>query len=170
MNSRWGNIIEMENEASDEIMMFPEVNGENLLNENVSIPAQLGGKLNIVIVAFQQWHQSLVDSWVPYLLSMKERFPEIEFYELPTIRKMNFLYRSFINSGMRAGIPSEQTRRRTITLYIDKMPFKRDLQIPNEDNIHIFLIDKEGQIFWRSKGPFNEEKGQSLLETSQSLI
>jgi hypothetical protein len=101
---------------------------------------------------------------------MIKRFPEIEFYELPTIRKMNFLYRSFINSGMRAGIPSEQTRRRTITLYIDKTPFKRDLLIPTEDNIHIFLIDKEGKIFWRGEGPFTEEKGQSLLETSQSLL
>ena len=154
----------------DDIIHFPEVSGENLLKQKIVIPSQLRGKLNIVIVAFQQWHQNIVDTWVPFLQSMIEWFPEIEFYELPTIRKMNVLYRSFINSGMRAGIPSKETRGRTITLYIDKTKFKEDLQIPNERDIHIYLIDRRGQIYWKSQGSFDDEKGESLLRTSHSLM
>lgn len=148
---------------------FPEVNGENLLKQKVVIPTQLHRKFNVVIVAFQQWHQSLVNSWVPFLEKMLQKFSEMEFYELPTIQNMNFLYRMIINNGMRAGIPSKETRRRTITLYIDKTPFKKKLKIPNEKDIQIFLVDREGQIYWREQGPFDEEKGKSLITTLQSI-
>lgn len=162
--------MNFKNQRTDFLITFPEVTGESLLKQEIVIPKQLRGKLNVVIIAFQQWHQNLVDTWVPFLLNLTKEFPEIEFYELPTIRKMNFLYRSFINGGMRAGIPSKETRGRTITLYIDKAPFKKELQIPDESDIHIYLIDREGQIYWRSQGSFNNEKGDSLLRTVQSLI
>jgi hypothetical protein len=161
--------MKIKNQRLDEKMIFPEVSGENLLKQKVVIPTQLRGKFNVMIVAFQQWHQSLVNSWVPFLESMFQKYPDIEFYELPTIQNMNFVYRMIINNGMRAGIPSKETRRRTITLYIDKTPFKRKLQIPNEKDIHIFFIDRNGETYWKAQGQYDEEKGQSLLETIRSL-
>jgi hypothetical protein len=146
--------------------IFPQLIAENLNREKIEITAQLRGRLNVLIVAFQQWHQNLVDTWVPLLVELTEKNPELDFYELPTIRKMNFIYRGFLDGGMRAGIRSKETRGRTITLYIDKTPFKQALAIDNEDNIHIFLVDKHGEIFWRSEGAFEQEKANSL----QSII
>ncbi|MGD2072291.1 MAG: hypothetical protein PVG65_02240 [Candidatus Thorarchaeota archaeon] len=159
--------MRMKNQASDENGMFPKVSGKNLLKEKIVIPTQLRGKLNIVIVAFQQWHQKLVDSWIPFLENISHEYHNFEFYELPTIQNMNFLYRMIINNGMRFGIQSKETRGRTITLYIDKPPFKCKLGISNEKDIHIFLIDREGHIYWKSQGPFDDKKGKSLLSTYQ---
>jgi hypothetical protein len=161
--------MEIENHRLDEMMIFPTVSGENLLKQKIVVPTQLRGPFNVVIVAFQQWHQRLVNSWVPFLEKMLQNYPDLEFYELPTIQNMNFLYRMIINNGMRAGIPSKETRGRTVTLYIDKTPFKRKLNIPDENDIHIFLIDRDGQIYWRGQGLYDEEKGQFLLSTYQSV-
>ncbi len=142
--------------------MFPQMNAENLNRETMKLPSQLRGELNLVMVAFQQWQQSVIDSWVPFLESLAEMYNDFDYYELPTIRKMNALYRRFIDGGMRAGISSRDTRARTITLYIDKDSFKEALDIVTEETIYLYLLDKEGKILWESEGKLTEEKAASL--------
>ncbi len=149
--------------------MFPSVTGSNLNKEQKIVPQDLDGELNVVIVAYQQWHQRLVNSWVPFLQELDARYPEFEYYELPTIRRMNTIYRRFIDGGMRAGIPSTETRCRTITLYIDKKAFNDALGITSEENIHIFLIRRGGEILWRGEGPITEELATSLEEALSSI-
>jgi hypothetical protein len=149
---------------------FPQVSGEDLLGSEIQIPDQLREQYNILIVAFQRWHQQLVNSWVPFLERIVDDYPNTEYYELPTIREMNRLYRYFINSGMRAGIPSEDTRGRTITLYIDKEAFNRAVGISNEENIHVYLVKRDGQILWAEEGAFAEDKGKSLETTLMSVV
>jgi hypothetical protein len=143
-------------------MKFPQIIAENLNKEEVDVPDGLQGNPKLLIVPFQRWHQGVVDSWVPFLESVIKDYPNFDFYELPTIRRMNFVYRRFLDGGMRAGIPSKETRRRTITLYIDKEPFKEALEIPNEESIHLFLVDSERNIVWRSEGGVTEDKAQAL--------
>ncbi len=46
-------------------MQFPTVSGQDLLRRKVTLPSGLEGHLNLVLVAFQRWHQALVDSWLP---------------------------------------------------------------------------------------------------------
>jgi len=144
-------------------MQFPNVSGNDLLKNIVNLPEDLSSGLNVLIVAFQRWHQGLVDSWVPFLNHMVEQYADFDYYELPTIRKMNWLSRGFIDNGMRAGIPSRETRRRTITLYIDKEPFKDTLRIPDESDIHLFLVTSEGEILWTESGAVSEKKAESLM-------
>jgi hypothetical protein len=84
------------------------------------------------------------------------------YYELPTIYEMPSISRTFINEGMRAGIPDQTARERTITLYIDKDEFKSALGISSEDEISLFLVDKQGSIIWRSSGTYMKEKAKDL--------
>jgi len=74
---------------------------------------------------------------------------------------------------MRAGIPSKETRRRTITLYIDKESFKESLDITTEETIILFLVDTKGDIIWRNEGGITEEKAillRELIEKYSSSI
>jgi hypothetical protein len=148
---------------------FPLLIAENLNRERIEIPGQLQGNFNILVVAFQQWQQTLVDTWIPVLESLRKQYPDFDYYEIPTIRKMNFIYRGFIDGGMRAGIKSTDTRARTITLYIDKVKFREDLGIDSEDTIYVFLVDRRGEILWRREGAIEEEKSQSLQSVLKKL-
>ena len=141
---------------------FPDVTGNNLNGDNIRIPSQLKGEVNVLLVPFQMWQQGLVNSWVPFLEHLMENTPHFYFYELPTIRKMNFFIKRMIDGGMRGGIPSRDTRGRTITLYIDKKPFKDALEIPTEDSLYLYLVDKEGTILWEESGELSDEKATSL--------
>ncbi|MHA2206839.1 MAG: hypothetical protein ACXABC_13335, partial [Candidatus Thorarchaeota archaeon] len=149
---------------------FPIVTGSDLLGNKIEVPSQLRGSLNVIVVAFQRWHQNLVDSWIPYLKQLNAEIPEVDYYEFPTIRKMNWLSRSIINNGMRAGIPSTDIRGRTITLFIDKEEFNKTLDIADESTIYVFLVNPEGQVFWRGDGGYSTENGKLLREAALRIL
>lgn len=146
---------------------FPSLKASNLEKEGVSIPRDLHGEYNIILVAFQQWHQTLIDDWVPKLKMLKEKYPEVDIYEFPTLKSSLRLMSFVIDGGMRFGIPSKKTREHTITLYLDKERFKKQLGIPTESTIYLYMVDKEGNILWSEAGTYSlskYEKLSSLLE------
>lgn len=160
----------MMNEKIESQPTFPTVKGSNLQRESLTLPDDFEGDLNIVLVPFQRWQQTLVDTWVGPARDLEEAKPGIRYYELPTIQKMNWLSKTFINEGMRAGIPDQTARQRTITLYLDKERFKEALGIDTEKTIHVFLVDQAGEIIWRERGEYTSQKGRSLLAAIESYF
>jgi len=149
-------------------MIFPSVTGQNLLRQKVDLPKAFEGESNILFIAFLRWQQASIDSWMPFVSELEREHPQLRYYELPTIQRMNWLSRTFINEGMRAGIPDGKARARTITLYLDKGSFMEALSIPHEAEISVLLIGKDGRVIWRTMGSFTPEKGQGLLSALQS--
>jgi hypothetical protein len=150
-------------------VIFPTVTGSNLLREKLTLPQDFKGDFNLLFIAFQQWQQMEVDSWMGLSRELEEKFPGLVYYELPTIQNRNSLFKRFINEGMRAGIPNPKTRERTITLYLDKTEFRRVLEMTDEEHIYILIIDGEGNEFFRARGALTRE-GESALREAISRI
>ena len=118
----------------------------------------------IIIVAFQQWHQGLVDQSIN-LLESNEMDLTHNIIEVPTIRKTNKLNEIYLDGVMRAGIRDDRIRNRTITAYLNKEEFKEDLDIPNEETIYWFLIEEgTSKILIQGEGIITEKE----LELIQS--
>lgn len=126
---------------SPEINEFPAIEGNNLNKQKKVVPDDFVDKNLIVIVAFQQWHQPLVDESI-LLLENNGLGETHNIIEVPTIQKTSKLAEIYLDGVMRAGIRDDRIRNRTITAYIDKEQFKEDLEIPDEDTIYWFLIQK----------------------------
>ena len=150
-------------------MTFPTVSGSNLNRQKLTLPQDFQGKLNLIFIAFEQWHQMEVDSWIPLVKELEEQAEDLVYYELPIIQSRNSLFRMFINEGMRAGIPNPKTRERTITLYTDKTKFRRALEMLDEDHIYILIVDRQGKEFFRTRGPHNREAEASLRQALLQL-
>ena len=148
-------------------MIFPTVTGSNLLREKLTLPRDFKGEFNLLFVAFQQWQQMEVDSWMGLVKELEEKSPDLAYYELPTIQNRNSLFKRFINEGMRAGIPNTKTRERTITLYLDKAEFRRALEMTDEEHIYILIIDRAGNELFRARGALNRD-GESALRDAIS--
>jgi len=144
-------------------MQFPAVTGSNLQRRKLDLPQDFQGELNLVLIAFQQWQQTQVDTWIPFARQLEEVHSGLRYYELPTIQRLNVLARTFVNEGMRAGIPDPVSRERTITLYLDKGEFRKALQLPHEDDIYVLILDRQGNVLWRAEGAFTQDKGDSLM-------
>ena len=148
--------------------MFPNVAGQNLNGRSVNLPADFQAPASIVFVAYVRGQQAQVDSWKPFVTDMRERFPAIGVFEVPTLSRGDALFRWFIDGGMRRGIPDRATREATITLYIDKTPFDDALGITSEHDIVILLVEPNGTVVWRSSGTYAPEKAAGFLEAMAS--
>ena len=144
-------------------MQFPSVKGKNLDRETQTFPADFEANLNLVFVAFQQWQQASINTWLPFSASLEQERDDFMYYEFPTIQAMNPIFRTFINEGMRAGIPDPKSRQRTVTLYLDKEEFRASLDMGDEEQIFILLVRQGGEVLWRTRAEFSEEKASSLL-------
>ena len=137
-------------------MKFPNVKATSLTNRSYQLPHDLDGELNLVIVAFKQWQQDWVDTWIPSLQRLAFEHKALRVYEMPTMSRFNALYRFMIDNGMRAGIPDNAVRAATLCAYIDIPPFAQTLHLPGYDSIYLFLLDRTGDILWRGQGPYDE--------------
>ena len=150
-------------------MIFPTVSGSNLLRHKLTLPKDFKGRLNVVFVPFQRWQQDEVNSWIPLMQEVEQQVDGLYDYELPTIQSRDILSRTFINEGMRAGLPNPKTRERTIMLYLDKVAFRRALEMPYEEHICVLVVDHQGQVLYSTRGPYRPEAGEELSRTVREL-
>jgi len=151
-------------------MTFPTVSGSNLLRQKMTLPQDFQGKFNLLFVPFEQWQQMEVDSWMALAGKLEGEFDGLVFYELPTIQSRNIFFKMFINEGMRAGIPNPKTRERTITLYLDKTDFRAALGVTDEAHIYLLVVDRQGNEFFRTVGPYSPEGEAALRQALGQLF
>jgi hypothetical protein len=132
---------------------FPEVEGSSLSGTPHRLPGTLAGDLNLLLIAFRQWQQTEVNTWVPVAEALEDEIPGFRAYELPVISRMYRPVAGFIDGGMRGGIPDPKVREGTITMYIDRRQFLEDLRIPSVGAIVPMLVTPTGEILWRTTGP-----------------
>ena len=151
-------------------MHFPEISSTNLARETFDLPGGFEGELNLCLIAFHRWHQALINSWIPLAEHLEETYPGFVYYELPVIRRLNPLFRSFIDQGMRGGIPEATARHKTITLYTDKAALREALEIADDEMIHLRLVDPSGDVHWVGSGPVTKEAGEALERVVRAQI
>lgn len=150
-------------------MTFPTVSGSNLLRQKLTLPQDFQGKLNLVFIPFERWHQMEVDSWSALAEELEKNYEGLVYYELPTLQNGGTLYKIFLNEGMRAGIPNPKTRERTITLYLDKADFRAALDMMDEEHIYVLMVDRMGKEFFRARGPYSLEGEAALRQVLVQL-
>ena len=148
--------------------IFASFSGENLNKERKTIPDDYTEKNLVVIIAFQRWHQKLVDSSIDSLEKMGINDTHY-ILEVPVIEKTNWFRKIRLDTIMRAGIRDSDVRARTITLYTNKANFTDKFSIGNEDSIHWFVVDHiSHQVLVRGEGLLSPEDILGIKSRSKS--
>ena len=145
--------------------IFPTITAKNLNKKKVAIPDDFLQKNLIAIVAFQRWHQDLVDESIENL--EKENVNDNHhIIEVPVVKQFSKLRRMRLDGVMRAGITDYDIRQRTITAYLDKQAFRSSLSIPNEDTIYWFLVNHATKVIMlRGSGVITSEQINQIKST-----
>ena len=155
--------------VADSVRQFPRVEGANLEGKRFALPGDFETAYNVVFVAFRREQQADVDSWLPFLREQTVAERGVRVYELPPLNRAYRWMRGFIDGGMSRGIPAKATREATITLYLDKSPFKQALAISSEDRIVALLVARDGRVLWRADGRFTPATGAELISALDAL-
>jgi hypothetical protein len=149
-------------------LRFPTVSGHNLLQNRVTLPEDFAGQLNLVVIAFERWQQSRVDTWLPFISQIERINDAVRYYQLATYQQTEPLAPLFGDESTWSGTFEPVARERTIMFFADRPAFRRALELPNEDDIYVVLIDRQGNILWRTEGAFASEKVASLAAVLQA--
>ena len=95
---------------------FPTVKGQNLNQEQITLPDHYKGKPTVVLVGYLQKAQFDIDRWI---LGLLQADIKVQIVEVPTIAgMMPQVVQSFIDGGMRKGIPKSDWAS-VVTVYDD---------------------------------------------------
>lgn len=139
---------------------FPVVAGRSLLGVEIALPRGFPADRTLAVVAFQQWHQALVDRWiaravaagVPATSRGAAGTLPAAVVELPVLSARWRPARRFIDGGMAAGIRDPDILARTITLYTGLAAFRRSLAIADGRDVHALVVTRDGTILARANG------------------
>jgi hypothetical protein len=143
-------------------LQFPTVTGSNITGEAFSLPHDFEGELNLVFVAFSRDQQADVDSWEPFVETLRATHETFQYYELSVLSRGYRLVKPFIGGGLRVDSDDETTREHAITAYIDKRPFRWELEILSEHSMHAFLVTRDGEVRWHAPGPLTAGRADEL--------
>jgi hypothetical protein len=141
---------------------FPPISSYSLDKARVNLPGDFAGKLNLLLISFQPEQQKDIDSWMPAAQGLLHTTLGFRWYRLPVSGPENVIFRWWENSSMRSDESDPETWPWTIPLYINKDPFRRDLQISDEKNIVVLLTDKQGRVLWRVSGAMTAANRSAL--------
>jgi hypothetical protein len=83
-------------------------------------------------------------------------------YRMPVSSRENFIFRWWENASMRSDETDPETWPWIVPLYVDKNDFLHRLQIPNERQIAVLLVNKQGKVLWSATGPLTPDKRTAL--------
>lgn len=137
---------------------FPDVGGFVLSGRRVRLPRDLPSGL--VIVAFQRWHQRLVDDWIGWAEKVAPGVPVVE---VPVLPRSYRWQRPFIDGGMIAGIRDPQVLARTITVYTDLAAFTASLDLPDTSTVAALVTGPSGVVSASVRGPVDTADADQVI-------
>jgi len=142
--------------------IFPKVTGQNLNGTTLALPSDFQAPASFVAIAYTREQQAQIETWIPFIEEARRKHPSIGAYEVPVLPRAAVLFRSFIEGGMRKGIPDHDIRAITVTLYLDKRPFNAAMGITSEADITLLIVKPDGSILWRASGAYDSAKTTGL--------
>ena len=140
---------------------FPRLEAETLSGDKLIFPEATKGKYAFILVAFKRQTQGEVDSWLNPFIEEFGNSESVTFYEIPMISGSWKLISSWIDSGMRSGIP-EFKHDHVATYYGSLDKYYKHFDVEDTGTVYVFFLDKEGNIIYNTSGPANNDKFNEL--------
>ncbi|HVW76790.1 MAG TPA: hypothetical protein VHB45_04200 [Alloacidobacterium sp.] len=150
--------------------MFPAIAAESLDKTKINLPSGFEGKVNLLLISFQPEQAQEVESWMPTAQALQHMNFQFRYYKMPVSNQENMLFRWWDSSSLRSVETDPETWHWIIPLYVNKQQFRQSLRISDEKQPVAALVDKSGQVLWKSSGPLTEEKKTELSSAVAAAI
>jgi hypothetical protein len=145
------------------VATLPTVTSYALDKSKVTLPEDLAGMQNVLVLYFEPDQSDAALAWVNSLASVSAAHSEVKSYLVPVYGKENFLYRWWVDASTRSAAPPSQDRHTTIPIFVDKASFLRPLGVLSEKQPFVLLTDKAGHVRWKIQGAFEQWRFNQLL-------
>jgi hypothetical protein len=145
---------------------FPSITSYSLDKEKVTLPGELQGQIDLLLLSFKPEQQNDINSWMPAAQALQHLNFQFRYYQLPVTEKENFIFRWWESSSMRSDQTDPEALHWIVPVWVDRKKFFQALDIPNDKQVVVLLIDRQGKVLWRASGPMTADKRAALMNAA----
>ena len=149
---------------------FPQLTGETIENKNLTFPSDLKGKFSLLCLASSQKAEPDLQTWLDPIYQkfiaktgLMDDMYEVNVYFIPILTGTNLAFATSMKNKFKE---SAQEDLRPHVLFSDKdgKEILEKLNMNSKEIPYLFLLNKEGQIVYRTNGKFTDEKFDAIDE------
>ncbi|HEY3416838.1 MAG TPA: hypothetical protein VGM23_08145 [Armatimonadota bacterium] len=140
---------------------FPELSGTTLAGEPVVLPADIAGRVGLLVMGFDYAVRFEVEQWARHVAMRYGEMPSLAWYVLPMIGGIGRLMRTAIDSAMVRGTPADE-QSHILTIYGDLRWLRKRLGVLDTSQAYVYLIGRTGRLVWHTEGSLTTEKSADL--------
>jgi len=151
--------------ASDAI---PPFHGQTFSDTPVALPADLHGRLGILVIGFSKKSSAQTGAWNKPLLKDYGNDPHIAYYQCAVLADVPVFVRSMVLKSIRSPMPPAE-RSHFIPVQSDSSKWKEAVRFSAPDDAYILVVDPAGQIQWRTHGVESPDAYHALTDYVAAL-
>ncbi len=133
--------------------VFPVVSAEALDKSVIDLPAQLEGRENLLVLAWERDQSPQMETWTAVAQALQHSHPDFRVYRMLVSAPENFLFRWWDNASLRAAETDPDLLHWSVPIYMDKATLHSAIGLgANEKSITVLLVDRAGKIQWKAQG------------------
>lgn len=157
--------------SGDQPGIFPSIQAEALDRTDITVPGQLQGAQNLLLLSWARDQGPQLDSWTAVGQALQHTQPSFSMYRMPVNDPENIVFRWWDDASLRAAETDPQLLHYDIPLYTNKSALMQAIGLtPNEHEVVALLIDRSGHILWKSQGPSTQASRSALLNAAAAQI
>lgn len=144
-------------------VVFPPITAYSLDKQKITLPDGLAGQTDLLVISFEPEQRKDVESWLPAAQALQHTNFQFRYYQVPVSGRENILFRWWETSSLRSDETDPESWPWIVPIFVDRQKFLQDLQIPDEKQVMVLLVDRQGHLLWRATGAMTQEKRASLM-------
>ncbi len=157
-------------EDTKNCLLFPTFSGENLLGYAVVFPDAFTAEYTLAVVMFGREHLPKIDDWIEIVIEFEDIYPDLAFYGVPIFPDVAPFARVAAKGGMVVGLDSSLHDNVIMIFLENRDEILPVLDLPDFENMQVYIINIDGEILWRIEGDFTEEKAEELRQQVALLL
>ena len=149
--------------------LLPSISGETFAGGNLQLPKDASGKITVLISSFSKQGGQDAQRWATQFSREFAQNPDVISYSLIFLESVPRLFRGFVISGIKKGMP-ETKYAQAIRITKGEKLWKERMGVSNDDVAQLILLDRAGKIIWMHGGQFNNEDFSHLKDQIQLAI
>lgn len=166
-----GDTLSCLTDDSGNCLLMPGVSGLDINLQEVNFPGQFETDYHLVVMPFDREQQVLAVTWLPLFQELVNDNDNLQLWNIAALPELDAGVRLFVLGGISAAITDATIRPQITVLFLeDQELFLEALAIEDIEQIQIFILDKDGVVYYRESGEYTPEKGQLFTEMLQQIL
>ena len=154
--------------STENAMAFPDLEVSDLSGQNMQLLDSTRGKPSLVMVSYRQYGLQHAAKW---LEDFAEGFYGLNVVKLSVVEHsiLRWAFQGFVRSTIRDALPAA-VHDSTFVTFRDDAAWRDKVDVLNRCVCHLYILDADGNIRWRSAGPPAEAEIAAFPKLASQLL